>query len=146
MASKRQQIVDAVKTRFATILTSGGFESNIGQNVNEWLLPSVAADKTQVMSVEDPECSTEQRMGDSHEHTLTIEASVGIKAASVTPAELRKAIADMTKAIGVDRLWGALALDTNPVGSRIELNQTDKIVGVAQLTFEIKYRTASWET
>ena len=34
--SKRQKIVDAVKTRMAAILTAGGYATNLGQNVEEW--------------------------------------------------------------------------------------------------------------
>ena len=54
-------------------------------------------------------------------------------------------IADLQKAIGVDTTWGGLATRTNPISSSLVVDQEDKIIGGATVTFTIDYVTKKWD-
>src|SRR3990170_6560821 len=56
--SKRQQIVSALDTRLKTILTTGGYETNLGNNV-KWWRQEPFADTESGISCEDSEAAPE---------------------------------------------------------------------------------------
>lgn len=145
--SRRQQIVDAVKTRFQAITVAGGYETNIGNNVFEWRdIPSVMVEENDMpcVLVRDPRTEITQRVSKVQDHDLTIEAAV-VTATATIPVQVRKMIADIYKAIGVDRTWGGKALDTLPVKDEMGVEHAGKRFGGATVTFTIRHRTLSYD-
>ena len=105
--SKRQKIIDAIKTRMEGILIANGYETNLGQNVEDWKvnwneedLPALAICDT----VEAVEFANNQPTATKDMCVLPVMLRVFLK--SDTPAKIaRKYQADLTKAIGVDKFW-----------------------------------------
>jgi hypothetical protein len=60
------------------------------------------------------------------------------------PAYVRLMLADVEKAMGVDRRWDGLAYETHPKKSVPYYDLRDKIIGVGIYTFIVKYRTVSY--
>lgn len=143
--SKRQLIINAVDTRFKTILVSGGYETDLGQNVFEWRTAALPVANLPGIVLRDPECSVSSDVAiGQHEYELKVEAEINVAEGSSTPGEIRKMIADVIKAIGVDITWGGLAQRTEPIEDTINMDQKEKIIGGALVSFLIIYRTNAW--
>ena len=145
----RQRIMDAVKARFQGILISSGYLTNLGQNVKDWQespLPAGAADS---LILKDPVCSSaSSAIGATqyHEHNLDVEASLETgSSASATPAEMRKMVGDIYKAIGVDSTWGGLAKRTLPQGDATTMDHSKNIISNTLFRFRIVFKTKAWD-
>lgn len=150
--SQRQKLVDAVKARFQAILTSGGYETDLGSNVFVWRdLIDVPLDPSELpaCSVWDVKDTTDQKITSIHENTLDFEVHVVFSNDTTTAVKVRKGIADVRKAIGVDRQWTyqsvRLARDTVNTSDQIMVNQAGKVIGAAKINFSIIYRTTGWD-
>ncbi len=146
--SIRQLIINAIDSRLKLITIANGYETNIGGKVFEWRavpveeidLPCIIyRDLSSVNSV------LTIGIGGYHESNLNIEVEVICAAGSVTPSTIRKMLADVIKAIGVDATWSGLASSTDPVSDAITIEQNEKIIGGANITFTITYRTKRWD-
>jgi len=142
--SRRQLLVDAVRTRFATILVSGGYETNIGAKLFEWRVTELETADLPALNFRDTRNVTEQKLSHIHQHALEFEADVLTAGVSETPKQIRKMIADVVKCIGVDRTWGGIAYDTDPKEDVLGMDQAGLIAGGARIKFVIKYRTRSF--
>ncbi len=144
----RTKIFNAVADRFKTILIANGYETNLGQKIYCW--KATPFDESQVpgMNLMDPKQDTQQAMAGVHEHTLHVEARVAVLTESPA-AFVRSMIADITKAIGVDRNWTVaavrLATDTDPVGDQMDTEHEGKSTGGACVKFKIRFRTSSFD-
>lgn len=144
----RQQICAAIQTRLAAILVAGGYATNLGQNVTPWRdLDAAPFGEAEAAGIawRDPKCETQQLTFAKHEHRLHIEADLLLRDAATTPTTARKAIADVWKAVGVDRKWGGLALDTDPVSDELDIIQDRKIIAGSRVRFIVKFRTANFD-
>jgi len=157
--SVRQRIITAVLARFAAITTANGFQTDIGENVTEWNLIPIQERLLSGVDVSDPKDTAEPAVSNSGEdHELTLKATHHWKSGDATPENLRKATADIFRAIGLDRYWhenttisaGPIATKSGSALARngtvadvdqMDLSQGGKIVGAAQVTFRIRYRT-----
>lgn len=123
MADKRHAIMAAVVTRMQEILSASGYYSNLGQNIYEWRPKLVTEggasyvpfEQTELPAIDirdplDTVVTIEQ--GGTEEHSLSVEFEIAHEAAA-TGQTMRKQIADVRKAIGVDVSWGGLASDTS---------------------------------
>lgn len=142
--SIRQQIIDAIAVRFATILTTGGYETDIGQKVTQWNVKTIDDRTIRGIDIMDVEEETTDQITRHQDHTLTIWAVVHAKESDSTAAYLRKAIADVWRAIGADRRWSTLARDTRAVKSEMLFNQAGQLNGAARIQFQVLYRTANF--
>jgi hypothetical protein len=143
--SRRQQIVTAIATAFAGILTTGGFQTDIGAKVTQWDQTPITERRAKGVDVSDPEELSFPGTTLHQDHELTIYAVIHCKdEADDTPEYLRNAIADVWRTIGLDRTWGALARTTEPIKSEISLDQAGQITGGARVQFKVKYRTATF--
>lgn len=147
--SMRQLILNAVDARLKTILTTATppYETNLGEHVFEWL-PRVLEDSECPAVIwkdldEVPSNLTIGKYG-YHQHALRVELAIVDASAGSTPANLRKALADVTKAVGADTTWGGLAIRTDPVPNDMAVEQADRIAGAFRLTIQIDYQTQKW--
>lgn len=145
--SKRQQIVDAIKTRLQGILTVNGYNSNLGSNVFEWRTQTISASSLPALAFRDISAN---RVEDGpigiFRWSLNMELEIVAESGSSTPAEIRKMIADAYKVIGVDPKWGDLAQFTaQPESDEMQFEQSEKIIGGASIKFSIVYDTPKWE-
>jgi|GEM_PF-1253406 len=141
----RQRIVTAFGARMKGILIASGFSTNLGQSVYEWLeIPLQGTDPITLTCREGGHVTTVHTIG-RHKHTLTMQVVILIPSAA-TPATVRKAIADVIKAVGTDVTWSTLAQDTS-VGTdeEIEIEHAGRKVAGVGLKFAIEYTTAPYD-
>ncbi len=145
--SKRQKIINAVDARLKTILVTGGFETDLGKNVFAWRSEPLQASELPGLIYRDvsQEVSDDEAAIGQHEYELTVEVEIIAQSGATTGSQLRKMIADVIKAIGVDITWGALAQRSNPVSDSINFEQAEKVIAGALVTFTIIYRTNQWD-
>jgi len=153
--SIRQKIVDAVVTRFKTILVAGGYETNLGQKVFVWRDTREDADpfgdtELPALNIRDTKCETQYSAiaTQRHQHRLTVEVELWTITATVH-TQVRKLIADIHKAIGVDRRWEVagmkLADNTEPFQDEMGTEHKGKLKGGALFKFIVVYSTRAWD-
>lgn len=144
--SLRQDIIDALKTLLATITTGNGYETSIGSSVKEWYTADADSSVMPVINLNDE--SVEIRMGSDdlgaiqlrrERHEMDLRLEIRLTNGTTTATVLRKAIADVYKAIGTDRTLGGLAKDIRARTDRMAIEQQDKIIGVANINISIFY-------
>lgn len=147
MSSKRQQIVDAVKTRFAAITVANGYQTDIGLKQTEWHPTAKDAADRPGHDVRDAleEADTEKRNSALYERQLQITVIAEIAEVDATAANARKALADMITAVGKDPKWGGLANYTLPVDEEVTVDDEAQRVGAARLIFDVVYNRKPWE-
>jgi hypothetical protein len=142
----RQKIMDAVIARLAAITGPATYYTNFGGRVFDWRKTPIGNDELPALNVMDPDdvaLLNEMKGGGTDlPHDLTVIVSVPVFG---TSADMRKAIADVYKAISTDETWGGLAYLTDPLGDTINVAQEDRRVLSVDITLQIKYKTTKWE-
>lgn len=138
--SLRQQIIDAVDTRFKTILTANGYETDLGQNVFHWKENAFEQDHLPCLEYRDVSDPPEDIAFQLRLHTITLEVRAYAKGSDVDKTA-RKLIADIVKCIGTDLTWGGLAEDTEQISvpGEINMDHAEKKIAGTLLVFEIEY-------
>ena len=145
--SRRQDIIDAILARFRLIVSTGGYETDLGKNVHVWRDTATTPfqpEELPALNLRDASNAIEQILYNKHEHSLTITAQ-GFVSSSAVAKDVRKCLADLYKAIGVDRKWSTLAFDTLPVGDEFTVQQNGTAIAGFVLTFTVKFRTTSYD-
>lgn len=137
--SKRQQIVAAFDTRLKTILTGGGYNTNLGSNIFEWRVTPLAQDELPGAIWRDTDDSIEVSF-QQDVHSLSIQVAVTV-AGATSPADARKLIADVTAAVATDTSLGGLAEDAKVTGETIEFDQEERRIAGVVLTFVVEFVT-----
>lgn len=151
--SKRQQIVDAVKARFAQIATANeyapgrNYQTDVGLKQTEWHPAAKGPEDRPGHDVRDlpEETVVDDRNRGLYERKLLVQVVAEIAEADATAANARKALADMIHAVGVDPTWGGLAKYSIPVDDEVTVDQEAQRVGGARLVFEVVYSRKPWE-
>lgn len=155
MAPKRDLIMQAVMTRMAGILDASGYYSDLGTNVFEWRPKVVDASGAGYVPTEQAELpalhvrdpvdlpETVEQSG-SEEHELTVELEIAHEGGA-TGSMMRKEIADVCKAIGVDPTWGGLATNTIREGPAETVRiQADRTFYRTLIQVKISYSTSAF--
>jgi hypothetical protein len=151
MAGKRQQIVNAVKARFAAITAANGYQTDIGSKQTEWNPgPKGAdpeADELPGHDIRDEIETTVVRDKNSgtYDRELEIVVIAELREVDSTATLARRALEDMIKAVGVDPTWGGLARRTVPVEDDINVDELGQQIGAARLRFKVEYSRRPWE-
>lgn len=144
--SLRQTLVSAIKTRMQTITTANGYETNIGNAVWNWKtgIWTIAEFEAGGIDIRDGKerIETSSTGLTREDHHLTVDFVIMVGTGATTGVTVRKAIADVYKAIGTDRKWGLTFVQTTwPVEVDMLVDQDEKIVGGAQIEIEVIYRS-----
>ncbi len=142
--SKRQQIIDAIKTRLQTIKIANGYSTNIGNNVFEWKHSPVSAEKASGLVFRDVSNTIEIGVLGRFRWKLGIEIEI-ITAGGTASADIRKMIADVYKAINADIFWNGLALNTEQPEDEMQIIQEEKTIAGVLIRFSILYDVPAWE-
>lgn len=141
--SVRQQIIDAVRARLATIRIANGYATDIGANVLEWQTTPIPVESLPAVCMRDTETEIEAwTMRERDNRVALVIEAVG---QDISPALARSYLEDIYRAIGADETWGGLALLTEPAGDSIELMINDEGVGRATVRITIEYQAGKWE-
>jgi hypothetical protein len=151
LPGKRQQIVNAVKGRFALITTANGYQTDIGLKQTEWNPGPKGADpeadelpghdirdEVETTAVKDKNAGT-------YDRELEIVVIAELREADASPTLARKALEDMIKAVSVDPTWGGLARRSIPVEDDINVDELGQQIGAARLKFKVEYSRRPWE-
>jgi hypothetical protein len=147
--SIRQQLIDAVVARMALIRSTSSYQTDIGANVRVWHPAAFGGAEFHGVNIMDVEETTEDQVTRHQDHKLMMVLDVHAKQGVDTAAYLRNAIADIWAAIGTDRYWTVNSVrladrGTQPMSSKMLVDQAGKIIGVARIQFQIGYRTAAF--
>lgn len=146
MATIRQQIINAINTRFQGITVANGYQTNIGLNVSLWTDSPWDRSIDFGVDIRDPDCTGSADVFPAHTFKLTVKVMAFTKTGATTAATIRdKVLADINKAIGVDPFWGGLAQNTEPPTDSIIIEHKDKIIGGCEITFVVQFRTKAWD-
>lgn len=141
MSVLRQDIVSAIKSRFAALTTGGGYHNTLTGKV--FLFFGRTAEAETLIDVRDTTQRIEDLSGTKWNRTMSV--SINITVVGGTSDELGRAlIEDMYHAIGTDRTWGGLAIETVALGDSLDVEQEEKRVTGATVNIEILYRTGAW--
>lgn len=128
MTIKRQDIVDAIETRMKTILTTGGYQTNVGQRVSVWPTTPMAETALSELAIYDHDAEVMETgiIGQSR-HELLVDIEVIIPG-SDSRTDVRKALADINKA-----LWSGLSLCSLKGTPRVLLSLLSRVSVVSAL-------------
>lgn len=138
--STRQDILDAVETAFAGILTASGYLTNAGQNVYVQRSTPLGASELPAICIFDSETVDADTFGEEL-HTLHLSLElVGSGAAADKIA--RQIETDVLTVVDADATWGGLADDTLLARSdELEIRTLEKIMGGLALSMDIEFTT-----
>jgi hypothetical protein len=135
----RQQIITAVDAKLKTILVTGGYYTNLGQNVKEWDETPLAVSEAFRVEYRDEEELRQDLVVGEQDIMLPLTIRV-LAAGSTSPATLRKMLADVAKAMHADPTWGGLASDTVQDGAAVvEKAEAADIAAGTQVKYRVEY-------
>ena len=144
--TKRQSIMNAVKTRLQSITVANGYDFNLGSNIYEWRttalndneLPGIVFRDTQNIKIEGGPVAY-FRWG------LNVEVEI-ITQGGTSITDIRKMLGDVYKAIKTDDTWGGLAITTEqPNSDEIQSEQQERKITGAAIRLQIIYDAPLWE-
>ena len=145
--TKRGEIVEAVKNQLKNILLANGYNTDIGQNIQEWRVSPLEALVLPVVILEDHEeifNDEEAIIGDKYRE-LTILIKILAEIQNSIEEDLRLMVADVFKALGEDETLGdkVNCLDVKSV--QIDVEQGKERLAMANITVIAEYDSQRWE-
>jgi len=141
----QQTIISAVITQLQGITVANGYNSNIGNNVNEFSTSKFDPDNDVLRTsvVDDDEYEPEQKSTDLWwwELPLTIEIETS---GNTSRQDAREMIADVYSCIGDDLTISGNVKTTYPGPLSIETHQDDKKVTKIYIGIIAVYQTSQW--
>ena len=139
---KRQSIMAALEDQLQTILTTGGYNSNLGSNVYEWRDTPLESGSLPALIYRDMQDSIAQTFG-NQEHRLTVSLDIFD---DCTASYMRGLIADVTKCLGANLTLGGLCEDVLPISDEAIQAEHDnrKIFGVS-IKIIIAFVSLNWD-
>jgi hypothetical protein len=148
--SVRKLIMAAVDARLKTILVTGGYMTNSGQNVYEWLSTDLAVSALPAIAYKDPTDSGGEivviagPVNSLREFSLNVDFTLIASGADVR-GQILNMIDDLVRAIGVDPTWGGLAISTDFDTNDTTIEQHEETIGSCTVKMSIIYRTKIWD-
>ena len=139
MADKRQQIVDAIRTRLAGILILNGYHTDIGRHVFEWKVTAFAVSDLPGVAYRDTDPVIRELTGGMQDVSLPVEFIIGAASGASTMQVIRSAIEDVLAAINQDFTWGGLAWDTSIDTIEAFAEAEGRLTGLAKIAATVKY-------
>ena len=138
--TKRQEIVDAIKARLATIRTGNGYGTDLGLHVFEWKVTAFGDGELPGVAFRDTEQTVVELTGGYRNVSLTVEFILGAASGAATASIVRQAIADLVRCVDTDPTWGGLAWDTAIQSDEMFMDHDGKLTGLAKVTVAVKYQ------
>jgi len=143
-----QQIMNAVQTRFQTIIVENNYSSDIGNNVTIQKTTNYSQGEPDgidlVFEEDDPKFFSESLF----DHVIKVKACIYFQDGNDTFINITEANNDVLIAIGKDTKWTVngtpLAYFTLPGLTVTKLKQDGALIGGSEVNFTIKYKTLPW--
>ncbi len=130
-----QQIIDAIDLRFKAIIT-GENKLNLGNHVFPWKTTPLQSSELPALVYRD---RTDQRTEGCGVYEVTMPIEIEISAS--TPKEIRECIAELEKAIHSDKTWGRLALHTKLDTTEMKVDQKLDYYTASKIVMMVFYLT-----
>lgn len=149
MASVREDILAELKTTISTLLVgSGGYTTNLGGRVYRMSLESFDAAAHPFVVVGEPDEVYGAESTFTQLNIVPVRCNIPIflwmhglaDGTTLLSTNLSSALADLQKAVFVDRTRGGKAVDTFLVNSTTAVDHADETIGFCGLTIQVLYR------
>lgn len=147
--SKRQIIINELDAKLKAIKITNGYQTNAGNNVFAWREDELQPHELPGIVYLDRIAGKREGPIGSFRWSLAIDIYCYAGAGSNTPAEVRKLVADVLKAIGSADAgrWNGQAQNTElSDGSEMSIERRGKTAGEAVININIIYDAPLWET
>ena len=140
--SRRQEIVDIIKTRLQGISIANGYGNDIVK-VDEWAMSKLQDKDMPALVVRDTGSSADNGVSGSCTYRLSIEIDVLVSDKDTTMRMLRSVMSDVLHAIGFesDDFYESRTFD----GDEVLVEHQDKLYGGTRMKFTVVYDTPQWE-
>ena len=140
--SRRQKIVDILKTRLQNISIANGFANDIVK-VDEWAMSKLQDKDMPALVLRDTGSSVNNSVSASCSNRLQIEIDVLVSDKETTMQTLRTVMSDVLKAIGEesDDFYEHRTFD----GDEVLVEHQDRLYAGTRMKFTVVYDSVSWE-
>lgn len=140
--SRRQEIVDIIKSRLQNISLANGYQNDI-VTVDEWTMSRIEDRDMPALIVRDTSSSTDNSVSGACGYRLSIEIDVLVSDKTTTMQRLRTIMEDVLRAVGEesDDFYEYRAFD----GDEVIVEHHDKLYGGTRMKFTVEYTTQQWE-
>ena len=126
--SIRTQLIAKIDARLKAILVTGGYKTNLGQNVFPWKTTPFGEDEVPGVTYRDL-INKKEDPGSIGKFRWNLMVEIEISIPDQTPAgTIRNYIADVLKAVGTDYRWANLAIRTDQPDTEITAEQESQII------------------
>lgn len=151
MADKRQQILDAVKTRMETISIANTYRTDVGANELIFLerATKFAEDELPAINISDEGSPVidDLMKGALGRLNRRLRVKFEIKCSGTTSgAVVRQIKEDIQQAIGTDVQWSTLAVNTFFIEDFVAFDHEELKIAGASLTVDVWYTTNEWDS
>lgn len=143
--SKRQSIMDKLMIMLQDIWQVNGYNTDIGNNVQEWRVTPVAEGDLPMLTYSDISHETSVPLSVRHDHVLTVKIEAYVAAGTATAATARLVMSDILRAVGKNRSFDRLVIKASPSSGTLEIEQQNKLIGRVTLNLVLTYASAEWE-
>lgn len=140
--SRRQEIIDILKTRLQNISIANGYANDIVK-VDEWAMSKLQDKDMPALILRDTGSSVDNSVSSSSANRLQIEIDVLVSDKETTMATLRTVMSDVLKAVGVESadFYEHRTFD----GDEVLVEHQDKLYAGTRMKFTVVYNAVSWE-
>lgn len=152
MGNTRATIISAIKTRMQSILTTGGYQTNLGSHVYVWRTVPIVQDETPALVIRDTideviDLTEGSGYSMPSQHQLRVELEVVVSDTTATIGTVRDCYEDVMQAIGTDETWSNNALRTVELSNEMVTDQERDTIGGIIINLRVDYRTQTkWTT
>lgn len=148
----RQQLIEAVQTRFRSITEGEDYNFTLAAKVSIWRTTPFAVEELPDVDIRDTREESKAVLVGVHEHRLTVEGYAECASGGETAEQARRLWGDLYKAIGQTgednipgRKWGGLARETEPGTCELQSVKDKNLIAGIKFSIVIIYRTPAWD-
>lgn len=140
---KRQDVIDALIERLEGILTTAGYNTDIGTNVQSMYELEIDEEtELPIINVREGDSDVVNTFGPEWQHDCPVEINICMEG---TIEEIRLAADDVLKAIGYDKTLDGLCVDIIPGGIQVRKAERGESYAEAQVNVTLQYLSDEWE-
>ncbi len=143
MATVREQVVNAMADRFRQILTTNGYNTDVGNSVHIWKDTPFSVEELPALNLRDESSDIEDLTNASEIVRLNIRTDIVVSNSDPIPT-IRAILEDIRKAISVDETFGGLVLYTRMVGDEIDSVSKEDLIASAFVRLYTVYEVPRW--
>jgi hypothetical protein len=143
----RQAFVDGMIVRLSDISIANGYNTDV-VSVDEWRFQAFNARELPAVVLRDLKDTHETANKSTRQQInhLKMEIEGAIGPGQYLERNARKLMADIEKAIGLDREWGGLAIDTTLDTSHLAISETEMRIAGVVVEFTIHYASVVFDS